>query len=501
MITAKDYLSQVPLFANLDAETLKSLAAACRVHNAPAHHTVFATGDPLRDAKVLITGSVKRATLLATGAEKLIELVDPLQVFPLCELFSPSHALPTSPQSQNTYVSRYTSYAQTLGPSTLLHLDADAFRQAVRSDPVLAIRIVEILAHRQCEVEFEIVHTHTSTVAQRVLDFLVSMAGDRIGTAGETTVLLEPSKQLIASRIGMAPETFSRTLRQLSESGAIVVEGRRVHIQNAALTIQRGDSRPEPMRFLRRSKIDDPIASGHLQPGTLINLCGRQRMLSQRMATVWAMIGRRISPAAARITLKKCGSQFEANLERLCALAEQGTLTEPLDLLRKRWPEFRKTALEQEPDYALADRMFVLSEKILDAADQLTRAAEKHSGTPEAHRVNIAGRNRMISHRLTKLFLFSDWSIRIPDAKRYSAVSRREFVSNLSELLSSGAHIPEIAAQLRVVSAHWNEFTTALDNPPERKNNQAHARAVLAASEELLRTADTTVKLYERLAD
>lgn len=227
-------------------------------------------------------------------------------------------------------------------------------------------------------------------------------------------------------------------------------------------------------------------------------------MLSQRMATAWAMIGRRISPSAARVTLRKCGTQFEANLERLCALPKDGSLDNALKLLCKRWPDYRELALEQDPDYALAERMFVLSEKILDAADQLTRAAELHSGTAEAHRVNIAGRNRMISHRLTKLFLFSNWNVRSSEAQRYSTSSRREFIANLNELSSNdphNPHNPDITEQLGILTLQWRSFINAIDLAPERKNNQAHARAVLAASEALIRTADTTVKLYERLAD
>jgi CRP-like cAMP-binding protein len=47
---------------------------------------------------------------------------------------------------------------------------------------------------------------------------------------GQAEINLTESRQELASRLSMKPETLSRILRQLSDNGAIVVEGRRLQV-------------------------------------------------------------------------------------------------------------------------------------------------------------------------------------------------------------------------------------------------------------------------------
>ena len=53
------------------------------------------------------------------------------------------------------------------------------------------------------------------------------------GNGGEgITVTLPTNKGVIASRLNLTQEHFSRILHELSEKELIVVEGRRIHIPN-----------------------------------------------------------------------------------------------------------------------------------------------------------------------------------------------------------------------------------------------------------------------------
>ena len=491
-------LAGIDLFAGVGAETLTQLGKASRLLELPAHHLLFRAGDSVRDAHFLMSGSIKRATILENGAEKVVELVQPQHIFAIGELFS---------------AKTYTSFAETLSACVVVSIAADVFHKVVRRNVELSARLLEMMAKRQCAIEFEVVNHHAHTGAQRVLDYLMDIAGDRLGTAGETTVRLEPSKKLIASRIGMAPESFSRTLRLLADSGAIVVDGRTVHIQNAALSMHGSNNAPIPLRFTRKPKTPhhDPIPA--ISPAALINLCGRQRMLSQLMATAWAMLGRKLTPSAAKLSLRQSVDKFERNLVRLDSLCLDGQTGARLARLHDAWPDYRQILLDLPPTRLRAAEVFELSESVLDAADQLTRAADLRAGTAAGHRVNIAGRNRMLSARLTKLFLFHDWRVCAPQVAVYMEQSRREFAQNLTELSTelnpetrtdpntASPRNPEAAAQLRAVAEQWQQFTAAIDTPPVNTVNTTHARAVLTASEALLRHVDTTVKIYERLAE
>ena len=135
----------------------------------------------------------------------------------------------------------------------------------------------------------------------------------------------------------------------------------------------------------------------------------------------------------------------------------------------------------------------------MNAADDFSW--EERAATTDGHRVNIAGRNRMLPVRLTKLFVLRDWHVCDEEALALMELSRREFEMNIAELGASCADVPEAAAQLQVVGDHWQHFTAAIDMIPARNRKNTNASAVIAAGETLLRHADATVKMYERMAE
>lgn len=482
--TLPDLIAGIPLFAGLDPAVTKQLAAAGLVLELPAQRRLFDIGEPIRAAHILATGSIKRCVLLADEVEKVLELVRPGQLFALSEVFS---------------AKTYTSFAQTVHPSHVIALPLAQLTAIASRHPALALRLLETMAQRHYAAEFEVVAHHALSGTQRVLDYLLHLAGDRRGIAGETTVRLDASKKLIAARLDMTPETFSRTLRQLTKDGLIVVNGRAIHIQNA--TLANGAAAPggkprTPLRYPKMErKADVPSAA------MLVNLCGRHRMLSQRLATAWCMVARKLSPAPARAALRKFREQFESNLAQVAAFPLSPMLREKIDVLAALWRDYRELLTATPPTVAQARELFDQSERILAAADQLTAASARAAGTPEARSVHIAGRNRMLTARLAKLFLFSDWQQRGAEARKLMAASRREFDANLAKLADFGADSPEITAQLAINTEQWRALTSIIDASPRFQIPHGHAREVLAASEELLRHMDTTVKLYERFAE
>ena len=66
----------------------------------------------------------------------------------------------------------------------------------------------------------------------RVARHLVDLAG--ADAAGQATVRLGESKQLLASRLAIKPETLSRSLKSLTDAGVIAVQGRSIDIRDLA---------------------------------------------------------------------------------------------------------------------------------------------------------------------------------------------------------------------------------------------------------------------------
>ena len=478
----RDLLSRSPLFSGLSRTHFDELVGASRLLELSANHLLCRAGEPIREAHVLFNGSVKRSTTLAGETEKIIELVQSQEMLSLGELFG---------------ATRYTASCTVITASIIVAIEIRTLRSVIQKSLDLSWRIIQALALRQCAVEFDVTgHHYGLTGTQRLLDYLLELAGDRARLAGETTVMLKASKKMIAGRIGMTPESFSRNLRLLSDNGFVVVEGRNVHIQNAALLDTELGNSTQRLSFSRKSRVDG--TGKQLSPGVLINLCGRLRMLSQRLSIAWALIAFDIAPSKGRVKLRQLELEFARNLGRLEKLVLPAGLDAYLATVAEVWPAYRQALLAPESAAPDALRVWALSEEMLGATDALTGQAAHLAQTPEARYVNMAGRNRMLSQRIGKLFLFRD-RVGGGDPMLQLEPSCREFESNLDELQRSGKNLPELAAQLREVAAQWQKFIHALLPNLAHGQKAKHDQAVIAEGDRLLRHVDTAVKLYERL--
>ncbi len=481
----RELLSGSQLFASLPPALLEKLIAASRLIELPVNQTLYEAGEPIREALLLFNGSVKRSTTIPGGATKVIELVQSEQLLSLGELFGATH-----------YASTCCSITQVL----LVAIDMRKLREATHNHPELSDRIIAALAHRQFAIEFDVTsHNYGLTGVQRLLDYLLEMAGERAGLAGESTIVLKASKKVIAARIGMTPESLSRNLRELSEKGVIVVDGRKVHIQNAAVFDTVSGSAKQRLNFCRKRKSSALNAAPRLSAGALVNMCGRLRVLSQRIAVAWGLIAFAIAPHKALIKLRQLEKEFERNLARLDKLGQSAPLTEKLTVIKDLWSRHQHLMCSEDPSVQKIEDVYELSEELLEATDRLTGLAASLDGIPEAHYVNMAGRNRMLSQRISKFFLFREWANLDDRIAALIPPSCFEFESNLQYLGKTENIPPEVTAQLRVVASQWQKFIRALSPDLSHPTRTQHARLAMAEGDRLLRSVDTTVKLFERL--
>lgn len=479
--TQRQLLAASPLFAGLPAPHLDALGEASRVLEVAAGDTVFRAGEPIRSAHLLLRGSIKRSAIVGEQGASVVELIETPQLLAPGELFAGP---------------RHTTTGTALSHCLLLAIDIRRLRLVVRQDHELSWRLIGELARRQCALEGDASGHRTGlTGAQRTLDYLLELAGDRGGLAGETTVLLKASKKTIAARIGLTPESFSRSLRALSDNGVIVVDGRHVHIQRAALLDTAAGDSTRRLSFARKPRGTGASPAA----GALINACGRLRMLSQRLAVAWGLIASGIAPSRARVRLRQLEAEFERILARLDAAELAPALASHRQVVAALWPTYRAALQPAVADPAAAPQLLAMSEELLAATDGLTRQAERAASTPAGQTVNVAGRNRMLSQRIAKFFLFGPWTGGDPAVQPAIDACADEFAANLAQLRLRGDELPELAAQLAEVAAHWQHYREALAPALARADRAAHVRAVMAAGDRLLRHVDTTVKLFERL--
>jgi CRP-like cAMP-binding protein len=59
---------------------------------------------------------------------------------------------------------------------------------------------------------------------------VLELAGPPPPGGAPVTVTLPESKQMLASRLAIKPETLSRILRTLNDAGVVTVDGRSIHV-------------------------------------------------------------------------------------------------------------------------------------------------------------------------------------------------------------------------------------------------------------------------------
>ncbi len=482
-------LSELPLFADLAPDLLDEIAqGSCNVLYQKGQ-PVYRAGDPPTQLFVLASGQIKTSLTCRRGNERILELLEPGQVFGQAELF---------------VAGPYVVSAFAVKPAHVLAIRRDTLFRAMESDSRIARRIIEMLARRQLETESDLIAQNSWSPGERLLGYLVELAGPDRPTTGETTVTLETSKKVLAARFDMQPETLSRNLRDLTEAGLIVVAKNRVTLRNTEIErhlLTHPDPRmleTESIHRVRRSpprQIDESLEDGRdeLSQFGWINGAGRQRALSQRMAKSWLMLEQGLLTRQSRLVLRQSVNLFDSRLKELeiqCAgTKNQAACSE----LVRLWPRYREI-LETSPNANAAHRLYTVAEDILGIADELTRGIAESEGTHKARLINLAGRGRMLSQRAARNFLFHRMGIKVDSCRSQLDEANSEFTATLDQLKASAANAPSFVARVESSGNLWRLFRSTIETG-DSANFPAMARKVFRLSEDLLNRSDAMVDL------
>lgn len=206
------FLSRMPLFDAMSPQELAAIAQGTTERHVDKGALIFQRGDPCTGFHLVIYGQVKLAAGSASGAEKIIELIGPGHSFGEALMFM-----------EKPYIVSATALADTL----LLHVSSAAVFAGIARDPLFARKMLAGLSRRMhgliCDLESYALRSGT----QRVIGFLLQ---DEAAGEGEE-ITLPVSKAVVASRLNLTPEHFSRILADLSAHGLISVQGRQVTLR------------------------------------------------------------------------------------------------------------------------------------------------------------------------------------------------------------------------------------------------------------------------------
>lgn len=221
-------LANLPLFQQLRESEIVNLAASTREVGLGKGQILFQRGTLLDGFYVVVHGQIKLAFSSPQGHEKVVSIVEPGQSFGEAVMFM-EKPCPV--------------FAQALADTRLLYIAKQGIFAAIDRDSAFARRMLAGLSMRLRGLirDVEDYSMHSST--QRVLGFLLQLAGAPVN--GPIEFELSASKHIIASRLNLTPETLSRILHSLTESGLIAVKGRRIAVLDIA-RLRQFDDLPSP---------------------------------------------------------------------------------------------------------------------------------------------------------------------------------------------------------------------------------------------------------------
>jgi CRP-like cAMP-binding protein len=211
-----EILRKTPLFQAISEDDIKDIARNVIPHSFEKGNELFGMGDDAKGFFVILNGWIKLYRVSREGIETIIHVFGPGESFAEAAVFNERHMYPVS--------------AQAVDDGDMLEIPRAYFIRKIEDDSRFALHMLAAIASRQHYLVQQLEQVSSRSAPQRVGAFLLKFCKKLEERRDGTHVLDLPyDKSIIAKRLNIKPETFSRSFLQLRAYG-VDVHGRRVSI-------------------------------------------------------------------------------------------------------------------------------------------------------------------------------------------------------------------------------------------------------------------------------
>lgn len=194
-------LQTMPLFSGLPEPMLLRVIGNSSPRSYDRGQVLFEAGDPAERFYVVLEGWVKLCRRSIDGHEVVVRVLARGETFAEAVMFLRG---------------KYPVSAEIIRESRLLSIEFDSIASCVRDDPGVALGMLASTSVHLKDLVEQIEQIKGQTGIRRVGDFILKLCPSYEGSA---VVGLPYEKSLIAARLGMTPESFSRALARLRDVG------------------------------------------------------------------------------------------------------------------------------------------------------------------------------------------------------------------------------------------------------------------------------------------
>ena len=206
-------LKQSHLFSSLSELQLERVYRHCKLSKLDEAQLLFAQGQAVDYFYMVISGRIKLFRVSPDGQEKVIEIVPEGECFAEALMFMDRPDYPVS--------------AGALTRTEVVGIEAKDFKAMLWDSTDTCFNLMSEMSMRLRRLIHEIDTLTLQSGTCRVASYLLKSAH-----ADEASFELDMAKNLIAARLSVKPETFSRIVANLKRQGILSVDGNKVTILN-----------------------------------------------------------------------------------------------------------------------------------------------------------------------------------------------------------------------------------------------------------------------------
>lgn len=209
-------LRRSPLFSSLTKEAMKEILETSELIRKKPNEVLFLKDEEATHFYIVRTGTVRLYLLAMDGNEKTVNILQAGQSFAEAMMFMDGGTYPVN--------------SQFLENGEIFAFNSKIYKNIMRSDPETAFSIMSDLSMRLQSYVHEIDGLCLHNATHRLISYLLTFIP---AEDNEGTFQLPTQKSVIASRLSIQRETFSRILGKLKNKKMIEVSGNEVSILNA----------------------------------------------------------------------------------------------------------------------------------------------------------------------------------------------------------------------------------------------------------------------------
>jgi len=200
-------LRQHYLFRRLPDDAFNSILAQSNLTSLKRNKLLFEKGDLAKRFFMVRHGQMMLYQTSIDGNEKVVDIIGPGQTFAEAVMFMEG--------------GRYPVNAKATCDTELFFFDNKLFMEQLRHSNELCFALMADMSTRLKGLLTEISELTIYNAKHRLVSYLLGQINDK---KDHPTIKLKATKSMIASRLSITPETFSRIISKLKKDGLITIE-------------------------------------------------------------------------------------------------------------------------------------------------------------------------------------------------------------------------------------------------------------------------------------